>query len=325
MNVNQITAFHAVMTSASLSEAARKLGRTQPAVSTAIKTLEDQLGLKLFTRTGRKLVPVPEAQYLLTETSAILDQLTRVRRTMKTLVDGQTGSLRVATMPGPAAMLFPRFIASKIKPDADTSISIMSRNSAQIAELARAQNIDFGFADALSDPMPEDLYRTEIISAQCFVALSVDDPLAGKDVIGIEDLDGRPMGSLLSSHTHRRDLAARFQAAGAQLQVLVESQAFLQTVQFVSEGLCCAVIDPLSIPNIKASPDLMRTVTIRPLSCDLRYRYAIYQPRYHPISVLAQQIKIDWRNEVMRMLEEVGARPQIHVQDPDSEALSEQR
>ena len=132
MNLSQISAFHAVMTSASLSEAAKKLGRTQPAVSAAIKTLEDQLGLKLFTREGRKLVPVPEAQYLLTETSAILGQLTRVRRTMKSLADGQTGSLNIAAMPGPAAMLFPRFIASQIKPDAGTSVSILARSSVQI-------------------------------------------------------------------------------------------------------------------------------------------------------------------------------------------------
>jgi DNA-binding transcriptional LysR family regulator len=58
MNLTQLSAFRAVMTSASLSDAARKLGRTQPAVSLAIRSLEDTLGMKLFERRGRQLVPV---------------------------------------------------------------------------------------------------------------------------------------------------------------------------------------------------------------------------------------------------------------------------
>jgi len=64
MNVSHLLNFHAVMTSPSLSEAARKLGRTQPAVSASIKALEEHLDVRLFSREGRKLVPGPEAQYL---------------------------------------------------------------------------------------------------------------------------------------------------------------------------------------------------------------------------------------------------------------------
>ena len=114
MNISQLSAFHAVMTSESLTDAASKLGRTQPAVSAAIKSLEDQLGLQLFQRKGRKLVPVPEAQYLLTEASAVLSQMSRIRMTMRGLAEGQTGSLSLAAMPGPVAMLFPKFIAEQI-------------------------------------------------------------------------------------------------------------------------------------------------------------------------------------------------------------------
>jgi len=91
MNLTQLSAFRAVMTSASLSDAARKLGRTQPAVSLAIRSLEDTLGMKLFERRGRQLVPVPEAQYLLVEAERVLDRLNTVSRTMKSLAAGVRG------------------------------------------------------------------------------------------------------------------------------------------------------------------------------------------------------------------------------------------
>ncbi|MEM7599695.1 MAG: LysR substrate-binding domain-containing protein, partial [Pseudomonadota bacterium] len=279
----------------------------------AIKTLEDQLGLKLFTREGRKLVPVPEAQYLLTETSAILGQLTRVRRTMKSLADGQTGSLNIAAMPGPAAMLFPRFIASQIEPDAGTSVSILARSSVQIAELARAQSIDFGFADAPEADSTEDLYAAEIISARSFVALPIHHPLAARDCLSIADLDGVPMGSLLSSHAHQQEVVARFEAHDARWSLMVESQTFLQVVQFISEGLCAAIVDPLTVAHVNATSDLHASVAIRPLSETLLYRYALFEPRYCPMSVLALQVKSAWREEVIRVLKQIGAQPVIEM------------
>ena len=160
MNLTHISTFQAVMTSASLSDAAHKLGRTQPAVSAAIKALEDQLGLQLFERRGRKLIPVPEAQYLLAEADAILSQVTRVRQTMRSLSGGQAGTLRVAAMPGPVSLIFPKFIASHVKEAEGISISIQARTSNQIAELTRAQSIDFGFADASDNELSENLFHS---------------------------------------------------------------------------------------------------------------------------------------------------------------------
>lgn len=314
MNISQITAFQAVMTSASLSDAATKLGRTQPAVSAAIKTLEDQLGLRLFNREGRKLVPVPEAQYLLTEVTAILNQLARVRQTMKSLADGQSGSLNVAAMPGPVSMLFPRFIANQIEKDAGFSISVLARSSNQIAELARAQSIDFGFADAPDIRGEETLYSASLLSATCFVAVPAAHDLAHRDTIGFADLADEPLGTLQASHAHQRDVSGRFEAHGIAQNVMVESQTFLPILQFVSAGLCCSIVDPLTVVHVNSAPDLSRAVVMRPLADTVRYRYAIFEPQYRPLSVLAETIKRAWRAEVFRLLDNIDAAPREEPQ-----------
>lgn len=67
MNLQQLAVFREVMETGSVSAAARNLGRTQPAVSASLKTLEDSLGMALFHREGRRLIAVPEAHYLLSE------------------------------------------------------------------------------------------------------------------------------------------------------------------------------------------------------------------------------------------------------------------
>lgn len=297
------------MTSANLSEAANKLGRSQPAVSAAIKTLEDQLGLKLFERNGRRMVPLPEAQYLLAEADEILSRLERVRLTMRGLVDEKTGSLTVAAMPGPVATLFPRFIAEFLKPEADVNVSLAARTSAQIAELARAQNIDFGFADYPEQAEGETLIEAELLTGKCFVIVPKAHPLSALESIGFADLAGLPMGTLPQSHQHQKEVTAAFAERGLAQKVSVECQTFHPILQFIGRGRCFAIVDPLTVTHVQLSPEIGADVTIRPLREPLFYRYAMIAPRYRPTSALAERLKTAWKAEVARILNGFEANP----------------
>ncbi len=311
MNFTQISTFQAVMTSASLSDAANKLGRTQPAVSAAIKALEDQLGLQLFERRGRKLIPVPEAQYLLAEADAILSQVNRVRQTMRSLSFGQGGTLKVAAMPGPVSLIFPKFIASKISGSKDISVSIQARTSNQIAELTRAQSIDFGFADASEDEAAENLYRSVLISADCPVAVPATHLLAKKSAIHFSDLDDQPIGTLPASHRQSVDLMNRFAADGFTMRATIESQTFLPILHFVAAGQCCTVLDPLSHFLVNSEHPMVEGVAIRPMVDPIRYHYAIFSPEYRPISVIARKLLEAWQDEVMTLLDGAGYNPKL--------------
>ncbi len=309
MNLSQLSAFHAVMTSATLTEAAERLGRTQPAISASIKSLEDQLGMKLFERRGRKLIPVPEAQYLLTESGSILSQLAQARQTMRGLGSGQIGNLNIAAMPGPVAMLFPRFIATHIGSRSGMKISMLARSSTQIAELARAQSIDFGFADIPDDPDGGGLYRTDIVSGNCFVALPKDHPLARETTLSLEDIGSEPLGSLQTNHVHTEEVRRAFASVGHTFNPMVESQTFLPILQFIVAGQCCAVLDPLTVAHVNQTVEFKATLAIRPLQVPLRYRYAIISPAYRPISIVATEARDAWANEVRRLLDGIGAEP----------------
>lgn len=315
MNLSQLSAFHAAMTSASLSDAAKKLGRSQPAVSAAIKALEDQLGLALFRREGRKLVPVPEAHYLLTEASALLSQMSRVRHTMQSLRDGQAGTLNIAAMPGPVSMLFPRFVARQIGQGAGITVSLSARSSEQIAELARAQSIDFGFADAMEGS--GDLYRSDVISGRCQLAVPEVHPLAAAGAVDLADLDDVPMGSLQSGHVHQREVLSMFRAHDLRFRPMMESQTFLPILQFVLVGQCCSILDPLTVAHVNRAGPAMEGIRIRPLRDPIRYRYAILSPLYRPVSVLADEMRRAWQARVLDLLDEVGADPRL---EPETRA-----
>ncbi|MDP5217937.1 LysR substrate-binding domain-containing protein [Ruegeria sp. 2205SS24-7] len=317
MNLSQITAFRAVMNSASLSEAAKKLGRTQPAVSLAIRSLEDTLGLKLFERRGRQLVPVPEAHYLLTEASDILDRLSAVAGTMKGLISGQSGQLNIASMPGPSTFLLPRYISRATQDNPDIRVSLSSRTSLQIRELAATQSFDFGFADLVDDVSASKTYKQELITADCYCAIPHDHPLAAHDAIQCCDLDGVPLGSLQSTHVmHKRTIEALSQA-GVSANIVLDSQYFLPLMQFISAGRCFSIVDPLTMVTETEMNSTAGRVVFRPMHGLFRYEYALLSPLYRPLSQLASQIKDGWRDEVIALLDGVGASPRIELIEPE--------
>lgn len=311
MNFTQLTVFREVMETGSISQTAKKLGRTQPAISLAIKKLERSFGLPLFERRGRRLVPVPEAQYLLAEAATVLDRLSTVMDTMKGLRSAETGSLNVAAMPGPSAYIFPQFISKKIGADASFKTTISSRSSPQIRELASTQSIDFGFAD-FDEPngmLPQ--YHSEIMSADCFCALHHNHPLAQNESVTIADLDGQAIATLQGNHPFPRRLIQAFQQENASFESNISGQFFLPLIPFISLGHCSAIVDPLTVVTEKELNIAGGQVVFVPFDAPIRYEYATLTPSQRPPSQLATRVKDEWMESLFTMLNDMEARPAV--------------
>ena len=310
MQLTQLAAFREVMTAGSLSQAARNLNRTQPAVSLAIKSLEESLGLTLFSRIGRRLVPVPEAHYLLAESDVLLSRLESLDNTMKSMAAASSGRLRVAAMPGPSTHLIPAFLSREIGNNSSIQLSLSSRNTLQIRKLVSAQSIDFGFGDGGLDPENDtSLYKAERIKAQCFCALAKDHPLAANTTIRVADLNHQPMGLLPHGHFLNHNIADAMKKAGANLDLTVECQFFLPLMHFIAAGQCLSIVDPLAMATEQALKTTGNEVVFRPIDREISYEYAIYTPRHRPLSKLAENIRNALRAEVLEILHELDANP----------------
>lgn len=307
MNLLQLRVFRDLMDTGSVSETARKLGRTQPAISLSLKKLEKSLDLKLFERRGRQLIPVPEAHYLMAEASDILDRLSTVSGTIKGLVNAESGSLHIATMPGPSAYLFPRFISKAVAGSPDVRVTLSSRSSPQIRELAGTQNIDFGFADFDQPVGKPPHYETEIARADCFFALSRTHSLASNASVSIVEMSDVPMGMLHPSHPFPRRVLRAFEQQGARFNSVVTSQFFMPMIPFISAGQCCAIVDPLTVATERRLNSSDGRILFLPIHDNLRYEYAILTPSLRPPSQLALRIAAGWKSELAIMLGEIGA------------------
>jgi DNA-binding transcriptional LysR family regulator len=312
MNLQQLAVFREIMTTGSMSAAARNLNRTQPAVSASLKALEATLGMQLFHREGRRLVPVPEARYLLSEASEILDRLSAARSNMEGMRNRSQGSLRIVAMPGPSAYLMPVFVSRFAQGAPDIRVTLSTRSSPQILNLIAAQSFDIGFCDIgvndnANGTLPDELFKSFILDCDCLCAVPIDHPMATHKTISAGDLDGQPMGALQPGHSTVKDTQAAFDQCGATFNVAVDAQYFLPLFHFVEARQICAVVDPLSAKSYLLQKGQERRIKFIRFEPRVPFRYALITPQRRPPSLLADTFTRQWQGYVQAIVDNSDA------------------
>ena len=110
MDLRHVRTFVTVADVGTVSGAAERLHVAQPALSRQIANLEDELGLKLFDRVGRRLVLTGEGEQLLNDCRGLLNYARALGEQAQVLRRGDVGVLRVAATPHLIEGIFPDFL-----------------------------------------------------------------------------------------------------------------------------------------------------------------------------------------------------------------------
>lgn len=300
-----MAAFKELMRTGSVSEAARNLNRTQPAVSHTIAALEDDLGMKLFLRRKGRLHPVPEAHYLLEECEFLLNRVEMLGQNVSRIKAMDRGELRVASMPGPSTFWFPHLVARHVGDRADVKATIQARTTEAVIQLVSSQQYDLGLADyEPNHAIERALSKVEVFLFDCLCALPAGDPLAEKNAITTSDLSGRPLGCLFEEHRIFKQLRQVFASTGDRLNVRFQSQSFIQLLTFVESGHALAVVDPLTVEAYRIYSAAAERIVFRPLTPAIEFGVIKLTPSYRPASLLATSFAELVTEELLR----IGAR-----------------
>lgn len=309
MNLHHLSVFREVMKTGSMSEAAQNLGRTQPAISLAMKSLEESLGITLFDRDTRNLKPVPEAYYLLAEADSMLGQMSRLQRTMKRMQVGDEGEVQLAVMPGVSTVLFPEFLGDFTKNRPDISLSLHTRSSTQLRELVSSQGVDFGFGDYDEDHSRTEQTQITRVSADSLLAVPRGHALAEYDTVPLSAIDGLTFGGMLQDHRFERRIQSELNEANIKTNIRFRSQTVLPLMKFVSTGQCCAIVDPLTVSSAQLIGLRHKDVVFRPMTQPIRYDYAILVPKLRRLSALSRQLASAWEIFLFDKLDEMQTQP----------------
>ena len=320
INIKQLRAFREVMLTGSISEAARNLLRTQPAISSLIVKLEYELQCELFSRRGGRLHPVPEAHYLFEESSALLDRLNVIERNMKGLRDLEQGEIRVISMPGPSVFMLPEMISRFTKSRSGvlvTLTTLTTRTSPQVQQLLSTQQYDVGLADIGSLQVADSaLVTQEPVHFECLCAMRADDPMTSLDVVTVDDLDGKPMAALHSDHEIYGRTEAVFHEADCKVNLRFQAQFYIPLFTFVEAGQAYATVDPLSAHSYHINRRGGAQLIFKPFKPAVAYDVSIMSPAHRPLSNLAKAFARMLRQEVRR-IESLG-----QLEDTITDSLS---
>lgn len=286
MNLRQMEAFRAVMLTGSVSQAAKQLFRSQPAVSMMLSSLEDDIGFQLFERRKKRLYPTPEANYLYKEVEAIFSRLQDLGQTVQDIQNKQYGFLRIGCMPGPSNFFMPEILADYLEIRPKVQASLQTRTSDLVAEWIASNQYDIGLAEI---PAQQSVVgRNQMFELPCVCALPAEHPLAIHDVITPEMLDEEPMITLHPDHMIFHDLKQLFEAGKYRMNVCLQTRFFIPALKFVERGLGVSVIDPISAFSYTSYAQPGKVV-FRRFQPDVYLRVGIIFPLESPPSMITQE------------------------------------
>jgi DNA-binding transcriptional LysR family regulator len=149
MDTRQLAAFCAVVERKSFSQAAERLGVTQPAVSLQIRALEKRLGARLLDRSGRRVEPTEAglrlyraAQRLLALEEQLLDEVAGE-------AGGElAGELRLGASTGPAAIVVPLLLCEFQRENPQVKISLSVHDTQSVIDLVAERELELGIVGA---------------------------------------------------------------------------------------------------------------------------------------------------------------------------------
>jgi DNA-binding transcriptional LysR family regulator len=291
LKLRQLEVFKAVMETGSVSSAAARLSRTQPAVSVAIASFEEELGFPLFHRAKGRFVATPEAELLYEEVTRGLLAVERIGIVAREIRDGGLGHLRVAADGAPSINFMPRVIAEFTRSHGDVRIDLHTRSSKQILAWVAARQIDVGIVE-----MPTHLPGVDFepFSQACVCIMPEGHPLCVKTVVRPVDLAAYPVISILENHPINAQLQAAFFKAGCALDTRIAGYYFATCRNLVGHGAGLAIVDAMN-----GDDALGGGVVSRPFQPVIRHDMALIRARARAPSSLAEAFTSALRNALL--------------------------
>lgn len=178
--MRELRVFVTVLEQRSFRRAAAVLHLTQPAVTKAIGSLEESLGVRLFDRASHGVEPTVHGLSLAPRAVAIFDELRRAAQDLSLVSDGALGTLRVGILPMPAIPFLPLAVRQLIEDNPGVFVSVAEERQAELIDRLRRRDIEIAILRlALVEP-DENMRVDTLFEEKLCVIAAAEHPLAGQ-------------------------------------------------------------------------------------------------------------------------------------------------
>ena len=257
MNLHQFRFVQeAVRRNLNLTETARALHTSQPGVSKAIIELEEELGVEIFARHGKRLKRVTEpGQHVLKSIELIMREVGNLRRIGEQFSAQDSGTLSIATTHTQARYVLPQPVARLREVFPKVNISLHQGSPDQVARMLIDEVAEIGIATESLDQY-DDLVTLPCYEWQHVLVMPQDHPLAKKEHITLEDLAQEPLITYHPSFTGRTKLDQAFAAKHLHPRIALEAIDADVIKTYVRLGLGVGIVAEMALTDDAANSDL---------------------------------------------------------------------
>jgi len=216
-------------------------------VSKAIIELEDELGIEIFARHGKRLKRVTEpGQHVLRSIDVILREVSNLKRIGEQYSAQDSGTLSIATTHTQARYVLPVPVANLRKSYPNVSVSLHQGAPDQVAHMVLTEVADIGIAtESLAD-------YPELVTLPCYewehvLVIPINHPLAGKVRITLEDLAHEPIVTYHPSFTGRTRIDKAFAAKHLAPRIALEAIDSDVIKTYVRLGLGIGIVAEMAV------------------------------------------------------------------------------
>jgi LysR family transcriptional regulator, carnitine catabolism transcriptional activator len=243
MTVKQLRAFLAVAQTLSFTQACERLHLSQPALSLAIKGLEEALGGPLLIRSTRSVRLTPEGETLLPLAKRLLADWDNTEELLRQRFTLQLGRVALAAMPSIACNRLPRALRHFRVSFPRVNVTVHDVINEQVIDMVRQQQVELGIA---FEPETREGIDFQPLFDDTFVAvLPADSPLAEADSIDWKALLSHDFITLQRPSMVRILLEQALARQHSELPVAFESHQLATVGRMVASGLGVSAVPSL--------------------------------------------------------------------------------
>jgi DNA-binding transcriptional LysR family regulator len=247
---------------------------TQPALSRSIKSLEDELGAKLFDRQGRQTTLTAFGEEILRRSQILLDLAKDIKETNRNFKNGLSGQIRIGMGSGPGALLMTRLLKHIAVHYPHLHIEIARGKTGMLIESLRARKLDALIINARSMKPSQDLKMEIIHETPGAFMVRKGHPLRKMKKIAMDDLRKYPIASTALSEATEKTIIDRY-GKDANLENLVNIKCSeISSLVEVAEQSNTVL---LAIRN--SALDLEEIILTPPLNATARFGFVTIENR----------------------------------------------
>ena len=248
-----------------LTEAAKALHTSQPGVSKAIIELEEELGVEIFARHGKRLKRITEpGQHVLKSIELILREVGNLKRIGEQYSAEDSGTLSIATTHTQARYVLPEKVAALRQAFPKVNVSLHQGSPDQVARMVIDEVAEIGIAtESLAD-------YAELVTLPCYqwqhmLVLPANHPLAQQERITLEDVAREPLITYHPSFTGRTKIDHAFATRKLEPRIALEAIDSDVIKTYVRLGLGIGIAAEMSLQDVIESSGKGGDLVARPV------------------------------------------------------------